>query len=72
MISNLAFPEFEEELFRTYELHLVTLGQRVLVSLPSGQIEGLAIRLERDGSLVILSDDREYSVFAGDVNSRKK
>lgn len=72
MIRSLALPLFEEELFRFYESHLVTLGRRVLVSLSSGQIEGLAMRLERDGSLVILSDGQEYSVFAGDVSSRKK
>jgi len=43
-------------------------GRRMSVRAPSGAIEGVALRLDADGGLVLrLDDGREHTVVAGDV-----
>lgn len=46
----------------------VTLGRDVRVSLPGGEtVQGRAMRLDADGRLVVLADEIERAVSAGDV-----
>ena len=45
----------------------VTLGRRVRVQLPDGQIEGTATDLTDEGHLVVATDDGSKTVVAGDV-----
>jgi BirA family biotin operon repressor/biotin-[acetyl-CoA-carboxylase] ligase len=51
-----------------YRRQCVTLGRQVRVHLPAGEVlEGTAIGVDSDGSLVVGSGARRVSVSAGDV-----
>jgi BirA family transcriptional regulator, biotin operon repressor / biotin---[acetyl-CoA-carboxylase] ligase len=51
-----------------YRRALVTLGQRVRVELPAGQLSGRAIEVERDGRLVVLDECAvSHYIDAGDI-----
>lgn len=55
-------------LYAEYQGNCDTVGQRVRVELPGGELTGIATRLSDDGTLVIKTDDgTEQAVSAGDV-----
>jgi len=52
----------------SYREGCATLGTKVRVQLPSGELAGVAVAVDPAGELVIKSDDGpEVSVSAGDV-----
>ena len=53
-----------------WSARLDTLGRRVVVSLPAGTLEGLAVGVNAQGALLVQADDGQVStVWAGDVSS---
>ena len=50
-----------------YTARLATLGQRVRVSMPAGDIEGTAVGVGADGRLTVRAADEDFVVSAGDV-----
>ena len=55
-------------LLTAYRERCVTLGRRVRADLPGGQsLEGTAVRVSDDGSLVVAADGGERVISAGDV-----
>jgi BirA family biotin operon repressor/biotin-[acetyl-CoA-carboxylase] ligase len=50
-----------------YRSHLATIGRRVRVSLPGGDVRGDAIDLTDDGALVVQVEGERVIVAAGDV-----
>lgn len=60
--------EAPEVLLRAWRERLATLGQRVRVAVPDGTLEGLAVDVDDEGSLIVALDDgTRRSVRAGDV-----
>lgn len=58
-------------LVKAWRARLVTLGQRVTVSTPAGDLIGMAEDVDTDGALWLRADDGErHSVVAGDVRLR--
>jgi BirA family transcriptional regulator, biotin operon repressor / biotin---[acetyl-CoA-carboxylase] ligase len=57
-----------EELFSAWRSQLVTVGQRVSVQLPHGELRGVAEEVEPSGALLV-RDERGgvHTVLAGDV-----
>jgi BirA family biotin operon repressor/biotin-[acetyl-CoA-carboxylase] ligase len=56
------------ELSRTYRSRLGTLGRRVRVDLGTVEVEGVAVDLADDGSLVVEADGgSRHVIAAGDV-----
>ena len=56
-----------DELLGVYGSRCSTLGSTVRVATPSGALEGEAVRVDRDGALVVRGADGEVTVRAGDV-----
>lgn len=57
----------EIDCFDEYRHRLSTLGQMVRVELASGPIEGYAVDVQRDGSLLVRTALEEITVLTGDV-----
>ncbi len=61
---------YKDELFLYYRSKLITLGREVEVHLSDSSFKGRAVRLEEDGSLVVLTENGEIAVNFGDVTVR--
>ncbi len=46
-----------------------TIGRHVELDAPNGRISGRAVRVDRDGALVVLHDGVSHRVIAGDITS---
>jgi BirA family biotin operon repressor/biotin-[acetyl-CoA-carboxylase] ligase len=58
-------------LVRAWRARLITLGQRVTVSTPAGDLMGMAEDVDADGALWLRADDgTRHRVIAGDVRLR--
>jgi BirA family biotin operon repressor/biotin-[acetyl-CoA-carboxylase] ligase len=62
------FDRLPDDVEARYRASLVTLGRRVRVELPDGELVGRAVDVERDGRLVVLDDCAvTHRVDVGDV-----
>jgi BirA family transcriptional regulator, biotin operon repressor / biotin---[acetyl-CoA-carboxylase] ligase len=53
-----------------WSARLDTLGRRVVISMPDGNLEGLAVGVNAQGALLVQADDGQVNtVWAGDVSS---
>lgn len=63
-----AYDELPSDVWMRYREHLGTIGRRVRIELPVGEVEGRAIDVEPDGQLVVVDDCGITHRFAvGDV-----
>jgi BirA family biotin operon repressor/biotin-[acetyl-CoA-carboxylase] ligase len=63
-----AYDDLPADVDALYRRELATLGQRVRVELPDGEIVGTAIDIEPDGRLIVLDDCAlTHRVTVGDV-----
>ena len=59
-------------IFGEWQDNLLTLGKRVTVALPEGNLEGIAESVDESGSLMLRLDDGGYTrIVAGDVTLRE-
>jgi BirA family biotin operon repressor/biotin-[acetyl-CoA-carboxylase] ligase len=49
----------------------LTIGRNVSVSAPEGRISGKAIKLDKDGGLIIKQNSKSVRITAGDVTHQK-
>ena len=67
LLAHLAATQWAE-LSRTYRSRLGTLGRRVRVELGTVEVEGVAVDVADDGSLVVEADGgSRHVITAGDV-----
>jgi BirA family biotin operon repressor/biotin-[acetyl-CoA-carboxylase] ligase len=59
-----------EELYEKWQEKCMILGKEVLVREQDREIKGTALRVEKDGSLIIKVQDKELKVLFGDVSLR--
>ena len=63
-----AYDELPSDVWMSYREHLGTIGRKVRIELPDGEVEGRAIDVEPDGQLVVVDDCGITHRFAvGDV-----
>lgn len=59
-----------EELYIKWNRRCMVIGKKVSVIRDDKELEGIAIRIERDGSLILLSNGEEKRILYGDVSLR--
>ncbi len=59
-----------EELYEKWNRKCMILGKEVLVQDQNIEIRGTALRVEKDGALIIKTQDKEVKVLYGDVSLR--
>ena len=66
--GSMSLPASAEELGDRYRHELATLGRRVRIELPSGELLGVATDLAADGRLIVVDDaGTAHSLAVGDV-----
>ena len=63
-----AYDALPDDIDALYRHHLATIGQRVRVELPDGELAGTAVDVESDGRLVVIDDCAiSHRLSIGDV-----
>lgn len=63
-------PEAVERFFADYSAHCVTLGREIRALTPQGELRGKAISVNRDGALLVQTQNGTKTLYAGDVSVR--
>ena len=71
-IYNLLNAKESKKIIREWTKKSSTIGQNIEISTDEGKIKGKAIKIDDDGSLVILENKKNKRITSGDITHLEK